>query len=285
MLSKNSLQPPNLFLLQEEKRILLQGNDFINLLPHADIKNCISNYMIGFPTEENNSYGLVPHTGAMLFIQHDASNLSLTLYGNLAKPSFIDNLTGVLIIITFQPAELYTLTGVDQSSLTSETIPFEAVNPALNRLITKAIKTAENIQELVVELDTLFLEKAKAAYPSQVKFAIQKMLDCLGNTTVKKISAETHYSERQLNRFFVQHVGVSIKGFLRLVRVGNAFQLLENNHASITSISDLLGFNSISHFIRDFKALSGFTPQQYRNIMKDFNEKQQTVGSQNGHII
>ena len=277
MFSKEDLQNKSLQPLEEENRILLQGNEFIYLLPNSDIRDCVSNYMIAFPTEENNRYGVVPHMSAMLFIEHNIEELSLTLYGNVAKPSFVDNLSGVLIIITFQPTGLYALTGINQSDLTSETIPFEVVNSELNTTISKAIKTAKDIYELVMKLDTLFMEKMKAAYPLQLKSAIQNIIDCHGNTTVKKVADEAHYSERQLNRLFVQHIGVSIKGFLRLVRVNNAFQLLENGHDNMTGISDTLGFNSLSHFIRDFKALSGFTPQEYRNVMSDFNEKQQTV--------
>jgi len=280
MFSKEDIQAKNLQALEEEQRILLQGNEFIYLLPHTDVRDCVSNYMIAFPTEENNRYGVVPHVGAMLFIEHNAKGLFLTLYGNVAKPSFVDNLSGVLMIITFQPAGLYALTGINQSDLTSETVPFEAVNCHLNKLMSEVIETAKTVHELVVNLDTLFLEQTKVAYPSQLKFAIQNIIDCSGNTTVKGVSGETHYSERQLNRLFVQHVGVSIKGFLRLVRVGNAFQLLESNLDTMTVISDTLGFNSLSHFIRDFKALSGFTPQEYRNVMIDFNEKQQTVGDE-----
>jgi len=285
MISKEELQTKNLQAFEEEKRILLQGNEFIYLLPHPDIRDCISNYMIGFPTEENNRYGVVPHMGAMLFIEHTIKGLSLTLYGNVAKPSFVDNLSGVLMIITFQPAGLYALTGINQRDLTSETVPFETVNHHLNQLISEAIETTESIHELVIKLDHLFLKKAKMAYPSQLKLAIQNIIDCSGNTTVKRVSDETHYSERQLNRLFVQHVGVSIKGFLRLVRVGNAFQLLERNHDSMTIISDKLGFNSLSHFIHDFKALSGFTPQEYRNVMIDFNEKQQTIGDEDNRSL
>ena len=101
MFSKEDIQAKNLQTLEEEKRILLQGNEFIYLLPHPDIRDCVSNYMIAFPTEENRKYGVVPHMGAMLFIEHNASGLFLTLYGNVAKPSFVDNLSGVLMIITF----------------------------------------------------------------------------------------------------------------------------------------------------------------------------------------
>ena len=277
MISKDNLQDKSLQEYEKEKRILLRGNEIIYLLPHSDIRDCVLNYMIAFPTEENKKYGVVPHIGAMLFIQHNAQGLFLTLYGNVAKPAFVDNLSGVLVIITFWPTGLYALTGINQNDLTSETVPFEAVDYQLNTLISKAIKTAESIHELVAKLDTLFLEQAKVAYPPQVRFAIQSIIDCSGNTTVKKISDAAHYSERQLNRFFVQYVGTSIKRFLRLVRVGNAFRLLESSHDNITAISDILGFNSLSHFIRDFKALSGFTPQEYRNVMNNFNEKQQAI--------
>jgi len=61
--------------------------------------------------------------------------------------------------------------------------------------------------------------------------------------------------------------------------VGNALELFKNSHDdNMTAISDALGFYNLSHFIHDFKALCSFTPQEYCNIMIDFNQEQQTVG-------
>ena len=62
-----------------------------------------------------------------------------------------------------------------------------------------------------------------------------------GNITVQKLSNDIHYSERQLNRIFRQHVGASAKSFSRLIRINHAFRLLKKSHVSLDLISDMAG--------------------------------------------
>jgi len=272
MISRKDILVKNMHAFEEKHRILRQANDFIFFLPHPGLREYISSYTVTFPTNENipDSYTIMPDKGAMLFIEDDRKGLSATLYGAAAKPSVIDNLTGMLVIIMFQPVGLYALTGINQNELTSKIVPFDAVSPILCKLIFEAIEKAGSVYDLMTSLDILLLTNMKKAYPSQLKFAIINTINCAGNTTVKKLSNDIYYSERQLNRIFEQYVGVNVKSLLRLVRVDNAYQLLENNYDTITTISDTLGFYNLPHFIQDFKSLCGMTPQEYRNIMSDF---------------
>ena len=79
---------------------------------------------------------------------------------------------------------------------------------------------------------------------------------------MKGISDDVYYSERHLNRIFKQHVGVGVKSFSRIVWIHNAFRLLKKPDSSVALVSDLLGFHDLSHFVRDFRLVSGVTPQE-----------------------
>ena len=217
-------------------------------------------------------FTIMPSGCSTLTIAIDSSHLWIDLDGPTTKPYRVCNQADqpeILMTIEFKPAGLYALTGITQSELTDLTIPFEAVNPKLTKLISDIVEKAESIHALVSNLDMLLLENMYAAYHPQLKLTLQNIFDCAGNMTIKKLSDEIHYSERQLNRIFKQHVGVSAKPFSRLIRINNTFRLLKKyNH--LTVVSDMAGFHDLSHFIRDFKLVCGMTPQEYRNNMSDF---------------
>jgi len=267
MISKKDIQ-----VFGGKHHILLHESEYIFLLPHPDLRKYISNYTITFPPKEiSDRYTIMPHGSATLVISNNTKNLYVELFGPITKPTIVGNKsTEMLVIIEFQPAGLYALTGINQSELTDETFSFESVNLALSRLLSEAVEKAENISELVTSLDMILLENMYTTFHPQFSTVFQSMINCAGNTTIRKLSDDIHYSERQLNNIFKQHVGVSAKPFSRLIRINTAIRLLNNCRNSITLVSDLTGFHDLPHFIHDFKSVCGVTPQEYRNNISDF---------------
>ena len=260
---------------EEKHRILLQAKDFICLRPHPNLLGCISNYNITFPTRHTFSDGftLMPSGCATLSIENDGKNLCTYLDGPTTKPYVTGSLSGqleMIITIEFKPAGLYAITGVNQNELTDITIPFDAINPGLSRLISDTVEDAGNVTGLVSGLDMLFTTNISAAYHPQLGQIFHNILTSAGNTTLKRLSDDIFYSERQINRIFIQHVGMSAKSFARLVRINNSFRLLKKPGNSLTLVSDTTGFHDLSHFTRDFKLVCGITPQEYRNNMSAF---------------
>ncbi len=75
-------------------------------------------------------------------------------------------------------------------------------------------------------------------------------------------------SERQLERKFKTHVGVSPKAYLRIVRFEKALEALNSNQTkSPLDIAFNLQYADHSHFIREFKEFSGLTPAKF--VSKD----------------
>ena len=270
MIIKKEIQAFN-----ETYRILLRENDFIYILPHLGLRCQISNYTVTFPNKNiiTDNYTVIPHGSATLVFFYDKSGLRSNLFGPITKPCIVGgdaNQCDMLFIIEFQPAGLYAFTGINQKELVNQTIPFEIINPALNRLILEVIESTNSLNELIAKLDRLLLGNLHINYPSALQIATGMMIENTGNLSYQELLASVYYSERHLNRIFDQYLGMNIKTFSRMVRVNKAIRLMQNSQCSITCAGYETGFYDLSHFIRDFKDICGMTPQEYRNNMSDF---------------
>lgn len=78
------------------------------------------------------------------------------------------------------------------------------------------------------------------------------------------ISDFTGYSKNYLCTYFKKNSGFSLIEYLNGVRVKKSQEYLKNTDLTITAISSLCGFESITHFGRVFKSIAGCSPLQYR---------------------
>lgn len=260
---------------QEPNRILLRAKDFIYILPHHSLRNLISNYTITFPNKDiiSDNYTVIPHGSATLVFSFDGSGLVGNLFGPITKSCVVGglaNLCHLLLIIEFQPAGLYTFTGIDQKELANQRILFESINFRLNRLILETMEGTQELNQLITCLDRLLLENLHPSYPPALRIAADKMLASTGNISCKELSASVYYSERQLNRIFEHYLGMNTKTFSRLVRINKAIRFMDCSQGNLTRACYEAGYYDLSHFIHDFKSVSGKTPQEYRNNMSDF---------------
>ena len=68
-------------------------------------------------------------------------------------------------------------------------------------------------------------------------------------------------SERQLERRFVRAIGVSPHQYIRILRFRKALQLIKaNQFERLSDVAYDLNYVDQSHFIKDIKAFSGYTP-------------------------
>lgn len=256
-------------------RTLIRGDGFIYLRPHPALGNWISNYTITFPhkTWIPDEYTIIPHGSGTLVFSCSARGIHSSMFGPAANPCRVGgqaNQSDILFIIEFRPAGLYALTGISQKELTDRVIPFELINPVLNRLITEALDVSSGGDELAACIDRLLFSRLSNEFPSVLDMSVNQIILNMGNISTKELSGSVFYSERQLNRIFDRYLGMSTKTFSRLVRVNKTIRLLNNPQNSITNICNLTGFYDLPHFIRDFRSVCGLSPMEYRNNMSDF---------------
>jgi YesN/AraC family two-component response regulator len=88
------------------------------------------------------------------------------------------------------------------------------------------------------------------------------------NLSVNTISDKFGIHPSYLSRYFKEQVGDNITDYINKLRVEQSKQLLLNDEIFIKDICDLVGFYSISTFIRLFKKYEGVTPSSYRESSK-----------------
>jgi len=82
---------------------------------------------------------------------------------------------------------------------------------------------------------------------------------------VDELAAQVSLGERALQRLFNDYVGISPKWVIRRSRLHDAAARLANaEDVNLTHLAADLGYSDQAHFTRDFKALVGRSPSDYR---------------------
>lgn len=85
-----------------------------------------------------------------------------------------------------------------------------------------------------------------------------------GQLAIPSLAERLYISQRQLERLYKTHVGISPKKYARLLRVEQArIAIKRDPMSSATDIGNATGFYDQAHFIREFKAIIGMTPNDY----------------------
>lgn len=66
-----------------------------------------------------------------------------------------------------------------------------------------------------------------------------------------------------MERHFMEEIGISPKEMLQIFRINKAIRMLAKEpNANLAGLSYLSGYFDQSHFIKDIKRITGFTPGQ-----------------------
>lgn len=82
--------------------------------------------------------------------------------------------------------------------------------------------------------------------------------------SLEELAARFYISKSWLSRIFREVTGFSVNEYANILRVKKAQKLLVHGDYSVTEISELLGFESITYFERIFRRYTGCTPLGYR---------------------
>ena len=83
--------------------------------------------------------------------------------------------------------------------------------------------------------------------------------------TLTEVAEQTYVSQWYLSKLLNKYMGAGFSELLNRTRIRKAKELLKDPSLRIHEISDLLGFNDVTHFSRIFKKLEQVSPAEYRN--------------------
>jgi AraC-like DNA-binding protein len=139
--------------------------------------------------------------------------------------------------------------------------------------IASQMMSAPSMQERVDVVQhylTVQLSRFRKEEP-EVDAAVRIIRDTRGQLRIEDVAGQIGWTQRHLSRRFTATVGVTPKFFSRVTRfLALCHRLRENDTTSLTALSHECGFHDQSHFIREFRKFSGFTPSEFfarRNVV------------------
>ncbi|GAF64642.1 putative DNA-binding protein [Bacillus sp. TS-2] len=101
-------------------------------------------------------------------------------------------------------------------------------------------------------------------YHSFLKLRLELITQCEKDWKVSELCKMVHLEKSQFYTYYEKFFFISPKADLLNARMNKAKQLLKNKASIIQIVAESCGFFSASHFSRQFKRSTGFTPKEYR---------------------
>lgn len=105
-----------------------------------------------------------------------------------------------------------------------------------------------------------------------VQFVKQMVYESDGKVKVSQMQENTGYSERYINKVFIQEMGFPPKTFCKIIQFQRALEFL--NYGAPGKMTDAalsFGYYDESQFIRDFRKYAGMTPKKYLKLVESLD--------------
>ena len=114
------------------------------------------------------------------------------------------------------------------------------------------------------QLDRFLIQLYRERKKNVVDLVLTELVKQHGFSSISSICKRLNVSQSYLRAQFNEQVGMSPKEYSKILRVNRIIELLDsNNYDSLTELSYRLGYFDQAHFIKDFKSVTGTSPNKY----------------------
>lgn len=157
-----------------------------------------------------------------------------------------------------------------ESILKELNLPFEEVG--LGRIQLSAVADPDQIRMLDDRLQTRGFERVEdpvQRWVEQVKAAIIHLVhhqpERLGHQNLSDfLQQEVGRDYSSLSKVFTEQEGRTIQEYFIAQRILKAIELLEYGELNLSQIASELGFSSLPHFSRQFRAFTHLSPSEWK---------------------
>lgn len=257
--------------------MIFQGDKQFNVLPsHMGLRKYIQYYNVVFPEKDTflPQYTLMPNACGTLSLSFDGFSIIAELWGATTTPIPLGaepNRYRMLLLIQLSPYGLYQITGQNQAEFADKRLSLADIDNELYGALLQAFLSSKTVMELVDACDKILYRRMEDIIVSDaLQSAAALISSSHGQVKIKEVALRSRYSERQLNRLFLTQIGMSMKNFARLTRFNYVLKHIQTSPCFFAVLSQQAGYFDQAHFDKDFKAISGVSPQKYLKTMSDF---------------
>ncbi|WP_197038268.1 helix-turn-helix transcriptional regulator [Billgrantia saliphila] len=177
-----------------------------------------------------------------------------------------------LLGVRFLPGSGALFLGEALSALVGgDLVPGDALRHLALEALHERLCQAPDLAGCIAQLERFLLERLRhaealhPALPASLEWLRRRSRQGHGPGSIAALVDGLPIGQRRLERLFQHHVGLSPKRYARLLRIARSRELIKQGGAAVSLIDTAYaaGYFDQSHFIHDFKAVTGFTPGGY----------------------
>jgi len=169
-----------------------------------------------------------------------------------------------LISVLFQPTALHLLTGIEMSKL------YRKHTLLRNYLGISACELSIDLKKIDKSKDQLpFIEAFISRLVAERKPAfgiVEEIAQIIrahdGLVQISELAEKYNISSKHLENTFKSQVGITPGKYAKVIRFWRVYQSLLANLSFSEGIEEAFGYYDKSHFRKDFKLFTGFTPEE-----------------------
>lgn len=188
------------------------------------------------------------------------------------KKYYSINSAGILAVI-LQPDASNIILGMPSNLISNTTINLTDVfGNSVNNLIEQ-IHNETDKNTIISNVEKFFTSKIVNTKDTRIAQFVKDISSSGGCNNLLKVASELNLSLRQLERKVFEVVGISPKEFSRIVRFQKSLFIKQHNpKINLTSLSYECGYFDQSHFIKEFKSISGYAPKEFFKLSPAFSD-------------
>ena len=91
----------------------------------------------------------------------------------------------------------------------------------------------------------------------------------LGEITIPELCEVARMGRSNFERLFVMIAGVPVREYVKRRRIDHAAELLRTTNQTVLAIALASGYHNTANFNKQFRSVTGVTPQEYKRNVKD----------------
>ena len=246
-----------------------------NIPPSPALTGIVRRFTI-VETAEEATCTLIPEAGFLLGFRYRGS--SALLHGDCATPVANYSVTGMrdharymstaagsgALVVNFREGGAGILLRVPLDRLFTATVDLsEFISLEEIEQLSRDMESAHDDAARVAVVETLLLMRLRTPFSNaMVMAAIRAMRAARGAIVVRSMAKALGVSQDRLEKQFRRFVGATPKQYCSILRFRNALASA-NPQTRFTDIAVEAGYYDQSHFIREFRSVTGMTPRQF----------------------
>ncbi len=249
--------------------------------PRDTLRPWVRAYTLAEADALGNTHAVLPGLEPVLGLQYRGRvealrDGSATMLGTIGITGLQDQVrtyrdlprTGTVLVF-FHPWGAAAFLPVPMHALAGRSVALEdLMPPAALREVEERLAACPGDPERLAVVEAFLLTLLRDRRPDgRLRRAARLLQEAPGRASVKDIASAVGVGERQLERKFREWVGLAPKPFARLARFQRLLRRMETTGRIAEAALDQ-GYYDQAHFIKDFRAFSGTTPEAYLRTLR-----------------